>query len=127
MLNVVIRYTVDSLFLLFSYKYKPIKKIKPDNAFYLSLTQIKPYSILFEEEPRKLISNLCDSQPKKKLVFYFPDMAFQNQQSNYQSCESLIQYKNGWVLVVWSILTSTFYIILLACVGLALRWNFRKA
>lgn len=101
--------------------------VKPDYAAYLSLTQIKPYSILFEDEPRKLISNLCETRNQQNFIVDNPFIFFQNQQSNQQDCSSLIQYKNGGILAIWSVLSSTFYIILLTCVGLALRWNFRKA
>lgn len=101
--------------------------VKPDDAAYLSLTQIKPYSILFEDEPRKLISDLCEIRSQQNFIFDNSFIFFQNQQNSQQNCASLIQYKNGWIFAAWSIISSTFYIILLACFGLALRWNFRKA
>lgn len=96
------------------------------NAIYLSLVQIKPYSILFEEEPRKLISTLCEISPQHNFIFDFDSMTIQTQHEP-NKCNSLIEYKNGWLFIIWSIFSSTLYIILLACLGLSLRWNFRKA
>lgn len=108
------------------------------NALYLSLTQIKPYSLLYEEEPRKLISNLCDTKTQENIVFNsdFDSLLLHFELHNrkkynsliqYDKCDSLLQYKNGWVFISWSILGSTIFIILLAYIGLALRWNFRKS
>lgn len=101
--------------------------VEKSNAVYLSLTQIKPYSILYEDEPRKLLANLCETKAQNNSTMEFTSIFFLGETKNIEKCDSLVQYKNGWFFAVWSILESTVYIILLTCIGLALRWNFRKA
>lgn len=90
--------------------------ITKTNATYLSLMQIlKPYSLLYDREPRLLLNSFCiDDQTNKKI--------------ERTSCElPITQYKYGGFFVLISMLESTLSLAFLASLILALRWNFRKA
>ena len=93
------------------------------NAPYLSLTQIlKPYSLLYDREPRVLLDKLC-----LKDLSETDNTTLIKSDSQPACASSLAQYKYGWLFIITSLLESTLSLVFLACLVLALRWNFRKA
>ncbi len=107
--------------------------VKTGDAFYLSLTQtIQPYSLLYSNEPRKILSEFCQSETRPEnretLIISFSTNTTQATSMPKENCSgSLLQYKYGWFFIGISIFESTSSLLLLACLILAIRWNFRKA
>jgi hypothetical protein len=103
--------------------------INSKNSAYLTITQLQPYSLLFSIEPRKALDEMCKPSTRlvEKNIFPFKTPLLLMQEDSVKECNTLLDYNYGWLLAIWSILESTIYIILLTCLGLALRWNFRKA
>lgn len=98
------------------------------NAPYLSLTQIlKPYSLLYDREPRSTLNNLCKNITSMTENKVTPINNLSKEINNETCQDTLVQYRHGWAFIATSVLESTFSLIFLACLILALRWNFRKA
>lgn len=104
-------------FIFFSFG---IEKI---NAPYLSLMQIlKPYSLLYDHEPRMLLDSFCLDHKT-----HSPNSSEQKNVKEMPCGISLAQYRYGWLFIIISVLESTFSLVFFASLLLALRWNFRKA
>lgn len=90
--------------LIFSFTIFITLGLSYEHSAYLMLNQIRPYTLMYPDTYGDFLK--C------------PESIH---------CKTLIDYPRGWLLFLWSILSSICYIFILACIGLALRWNFRKA